>query len=71
MYVMTFYATKNPFKNQLRHDMTTYHFFLQSLSIIHVRVYFVTALYIMISRMSTFLSRTHFSAFSVYLFSYE
>ena len=46
-------------------------FFLPSLSIIHARVYYFIALYIMTSCMPTFLSRTHFSSFPVYLFPFE
>ena len=58
-----FVATKNPFKKQLRHVMITYPFFLPSLFIIHVRVYIFTALYIITSHMSTFLSCTQFPHF--------
>ena len=70
MYVMTFCCHKESFQKPITpcHDYLP--FFLPSLSIIHVRVYFLCLIHHNLPHVHLFESET-FSSFSVYLFPYE
>ena len=59
---------KEAFQKPVRQCHDYLPFFLPSLSVIHARVYFFTALYIITSCMSTFLSRTQFPHFQFIFF---
>ena len=67
VYVMRFAATKKPFRNQLHLVMITYPFSFQEYSSSMLESTF-SALYIITSRMSTFLSRTQFFPHFLFIF---